>query len=168
MKSFALKREHSDGLATKLLSRLLLVVALLSCTSQSSKKLPPQGTPDSTCTFPSSKAWVRLYVDDGSLATGHTEYAVTYQDDHTDESLIFYSVSSPFVEDIQCKDRKLILITNEVNAPSMEIEVDWITKELVKSPLIFYKSKLQSFEYASHVKSWPLILIPTLTPASSP
>jgi hypothetical protein len=150
----------------KSLSGMLLISILLSCTSQRAQKLPSQGTPKSACNFPSTTAWVRLYIDDGTLATGHTEYVVTYQDDHIEEAIIFYSVSSPFIESVECKNRKLILITNEINAPSMELDLDWVTKELVQSPLTFYKSKLQSLQYASRVKGWPLIVIPT--PASSP
>ena len=147
-----------------ILGASVLTITLLSCSSQNSKRPLALGKPVSSCTFSAPSATVRLYVDEGTLAIGTTDYTITYQDATVTETIIFDSVSSPYVEDIYCADSMLLFDGKSVNTSRIQIERDWITKELIKSPLLFYKSKLASIEYANRVASWPIVFVPTLTP----
>jgi len=90
-------------------------------------------------------------------------YTVTYQDETQEEAIVFDSVSSPSVDNIRCRADALVLVDRN---DSYILELDWVKKDLVKAPLLFYKLKLSSPEYASRVKDWAGIMIPTPTPGN--
>lgn len=158
-----LQRRFRKPAAIALLS-LLVSFILTSCSQQVSNKPLALGTPVSQCTFPSSRAVARLYVDEGSLSISTIDHTVTYQDGSGPEVIIFYSVSSPIIRSLRCTNDSLVLVRDADNASAMELALSWIKTDLVKAPLRFYKTRLTSLEYANQVKAWPQIMIPTPTP----
>ena len=147
---------------------IVLLMGLVFCTEQSHTKRPlALGKPYAQCSFPSSKAMARLYVDEGSPGSmlSNFGYTVTYQDETTEEVIIFDATSSPGVDNIRCSIDGLLLERYPHNE-SYILDLDWIKKDLVKAPLTFYKSRLWSLEYASRVKDWVGIWIPTPTPGN--
>ena len=153
------------GLFRRKISYGILVSSLIIVVSFSFSHLMPRNSlpPTQTCLIPGTNGIVRFYsYESRGGATVSDGYGVTYEDNETPETSIFYSYSSPGISAIECRN-DAVLLKDRFRSPYV-LSIQWIHDDLVHEPLRFYKGALRNVKYGNAIEGWEGVYVPTPTP----
>lgn len=107
------------------------------------------------CVLPATGAVIRLYRGNGGATTAFS-YSVTYQSVSQPERQFFYAYSDPSVDQIECHDAEVTLISTDANPRT--ITASQITGTLIKQPIGYYRGEVSGLPSPIPGWAWPAAL----------